>query len=97
MIDELMPRLIHCCYANKWPQQVGGVAAVSLVIQKLPVTWLQNHLADAVKAALDVLKHLPPHAASERAKVLDALAGIMQKACPKVSWQCNVYRSSYVI
>lgn len=79
-----MPRLIHCCYADKWPQQVGGVAAVCLVIQKLPITWLQNHIADAVKAALSVLKHLPAHAALERSKVLEALTGIMQLACPKV-------------
>lgn len=84
VMDELMPRLIHCCYADKWPQQVGGVAAVSLVIQKLPVTWLQNHIADAVKAALSVLKHLPAHAALERTKVLKALTSIMQLACPKV-------------
>lgn len=91
VIDELMPRLIHCCYADKWPQQVGGVAAVSLVIQKLPVTWLQNHIADAVKAALSVLKHLPTHAALERTKVLKALTSIMQLACPKVRRVSHTY------
>lgn len=91
VIDELMPRLIHCCYADKWPQQVGGVAAVSLVIQKLPVTWLQNHIADAVKAALSVLKHLPTYAALERTKVLKALTSIMQLACPKVRRVSHTY------
>lgn len=84
VVDELMQRVVHCCYADKWPQRVAGVAAVSLVIQKLPGAWLQNHMADFIKAALSVLKHLPEHAALQKSEVLEALSATMQAACPTV-------------
>lgn len=85
VIDELMPRLIHCCYADKWPQRVGGVAAVSMVVQKLPMPWLQTHMPDVVKAALAVLKHLPSHASLEQAQLLKSLTTIMHLVIPQVS------------
>ena len=84
VIDELMPRLIHCCYADKWPQRVGGVAAVSMVVQKLPMPWLQSHMPDVVKAALAVLKHLPSHASLEQAQLLKSLTTIMHLVIPQV-------------
>ncbi|KAL3160164.1 hypothetical protein ABBQ32_010930 [Trebouxia sp. C0010 RCD-2024] len=85
VIDELMPRLIHCCYADKWPQRVGGVAAVSMVVQKLPMPWLQSHMPDVVKAALAVLKHLPSHASLEQAQLLKSLTTVMHLVIPQVS------------
>lgn len=84
VIDELVPRLIHCCYADKWPQRIGGVAAVSMVMQKLPITWLQSHVPDIIKAALAVLKHLPSHASLEQAQLLKALTTVMHLVVPKV-------------
>ena len=89
VIDELLPRLIHCCYADKWPQRIGGVAAVALVVQKLPIAWLQSHMPDIVKAALAVLKHLPPHASLEQAQLLKALTTVMHTAAPKVCCLCR--------
>lgn len=80
-----MPRLIHCCYADKWPQRIGGVAAVSMVVQKLPMLWLQSHLPDVIKAALAVLKHLPSHASLEQAQLLKSLTTVMHLAIPQVS------------
>lgn len=79
-----MPRLIHCCYADKWPQRIGGVAAVSMVLQKLPLGWLQSHVPDILKAALAVLKHLPSHASLEQAQLLKALTTVMHLVVPKV-------------
>ena len=79
-----MPRLIHCCYADKWPQRIGGVAAVSMVVQKLPMAWLQSHLPDVIKAALAVLKHLPRHASLEQAQLLKSLTTIMHLLIPQV-------------
>ncbi|KAL0020642.1 hypothetical protein WJX79_010395 [Trebouxia sp. C0005] len=85
VIDELVPRLIHCCYADKWPQRIGGVAAVSMVMQKLPITWLQSHVPDIIKAALAVLKHLPSHASLEQAQLLKALTTVMHLVVPKAA------------
>lgn len=80
-----MPRLIHCCYADKWPQRIGGVAAVSMVVQKLPMPWLQSHLPDVIKAALAVLKHLPSHASLEQAQLLKSLMTVMHLVIPQVN------------
>ena len=84
VMDELMPRLIHCCYADKWPQRIGGVAAVSMVVQKLPMAWLQSHMPDVIKAALAVLKHLPSHASLEQAQLLKSLTAVMHLVVPQV-------------
>ena len=63
---------------------MGGVAAVSMVMQKLPITWLQSHVPDIIKAALAVLKHLPGHASLEQAQLLKALTTVMHLVVPKV-------------
>ena len=97
VIDELVPRLIHCCYADKWPQRIGGVAAVSMVMQKLPITWLQSHVPDIIKAALAVLKHLPSHASLEQAQLLKALTTVMHLVVPKVQTWWTTLPTLYLL
>lgn len=55
-----------------------------MVVQKLPMAWLQSHLPDIVKAALAVLKHLPTHASLEQAQLLKSLTTIMHLVIPQV-------------
>ena len=55
-----------------------------MVMQKLPITWLQSHVPDIIKAALAVLKHLPSHASLEQAQLLKALTTVMHLVVPKV-------------
>jgi hypothetical protein len=55
-----------------------------MVMQKLPITWLQSHVPDIIKAALAVLKHLPGHASLEQAQLLKALTTVMHLVVPKV-------------
>ena len=57
---------------------------MALVVQKLPIAWLQSHVPDIVKAALARLKHLPTHASLEQAQLLKALTTVMHLAVPKV-------------
>lgn len=56
-----------------------------MVVQKLPMPWLQSHLPDVIKAALAVLKHLPSHASLEQAQLLKSLTTIMHLVIPQVS------------
>ncbi len=34
VLDELMPRLLHCCYADSWQLRMGGVAALTMAIER---------------------------------------------------------------
>ena len=56
-----------------------------MVVQKLPVVWLQSHVPDIIKAALAVLKHLPTHASLEQAQLLKALTAVMHLVVPTVT------------
>ena len=56
-----------------------------MVVQKLPMSWLQSHMSDVVKAALAVLKHLPSHASLEHAQLLKSLTTVMHLVIPQVS------------
>ncbi len=56
-----------------------------MVVQKLPIAWLQSHVPDIIKAALAVLKHLPTHASLEQAQLLKALTTVMHLVVPKAA------------
>ena len=34
MLDELLARVLHCCYSDTWPMRCGGLAAVSFLVDR---------------------------------------------------------------
>ncbi len=68
-----------------------------MVMQKLPITWLQSHVPDIIKAALAVLKHLPSHASLEQAQLLKALTTVMHLVVPKVQTWWTTLPTLYLL
>lgn len=33
-LDELLDRVLHCCYGDAWATRIGGLAAVGLLAKK---------------------------------------------------------------
>lgn len=68
-----------------------------MVMQKLPITWLQSHVPDIIKAALAVLKHLPSHASLEQEQLLKALTTVMHLVVPKVQTWWTTLPTLYLL
>ncbi|KAK9813301.1 hypothetical protein WJX72_012102 [[Myrmecia] bisecta] len=68
VLDHLIPRVLHCCYGESWPVRIGGVAAISVLVRKLPAAALTASMTPIIRALMAVLKHLPEHASGERPK-----------------------------
>ena len=33
-LDELLARVLHCCYGDSWSTRIGGLSAVTLLAQR---------------------------------------------------------------
>jgi hypothetical protein len=47
VLDELLARVIHCCYGDGWATRIGGLSALSLLAKKCapPAHLLQMHVS----------------------------------------------------
>ncbi len=59
VLDELLPRITHCCWQDSWAARLGGAAGVRLLAFKLPASYLRYVSPQLVRALLTVSKWLP--------------------------------------
>lgn len=59
MLDELLPRIVHCCWQDTWAARLGGAAGVRLLTFKLPASYLRYVSPQLVRALLTVSRFLP--------------------------------------
>ncbi|BDA47386.1 probable transcription-associated protein 1 [Coccomyxa sp. Obi] len=78
-LDELLDRVLHCCYGDAWATRIGGLAAVGLLAKKLPVVQLRARLPLCVRALLTVMRGLPDHAISQVQELRDTLTGLLNR------------------
>ena len=79
VLDELLPRILHCCWEDTWSARLGGVAAVKLLVRKLPAKYLAGWSPSLVSALCTVIKGLPEHSTVELKELEGCLKELMGK------------------
>eukprot|EP00976_Prorocentrum_cordatum_P060068 1175750-Prorocentrum_minimum.AAC.1 len=70
VFNDLLPRLLHCCYGGRWQSLLGGLLGVGeLIASGVPLDFLQQHEAAMVRALLHILRRLPDHSHVQAAEV----------------------------
>ncbi|KZV22547.1 transformation/transcription domain-associated protein-like [Dorcoceras hygrometricum] len=66
VFEQLLPRLLHCCYGSTWQAQMGGVMGLGVLIGKVTIEILCLNQVRIVRSLLYVLKRLPTYATKEQ-------------------------------
>uniref|UniRef100_A0A7I4F837 Non-specific serine/threonine protein kinase n=1 Tax=Physcomitrium patens TaxID=3218 RepID=A0A7I4F837_PHYPA len=78
VFEQLLPRLLHCCYGSTWQAQMGGVIGLGALVGKATVEMLCQFQVRAVRALIYVLKRLPPHANAEQEEASQVLNQVLR-------------------
>ncbi|KAG6555625.1 hypothetical protein Mapa_002860 [Marchantia paleacea] len=78
VFEQLLPRLLHCCYGSTWQSQMGGVMGLGALVGKAPVDTLCAFQSKAVRALVYVLKRLPHHANKEQEETSQVLTQVLR-------------------
>lgn len=79
VLDELLPRLRHCCWEDTWHARLGGVLGIGLLVEHLPSDYLSPWLPSLVRALLAVARWLPEHSLVERQLINATLKDLVTK------------------
>ncbi|KAK9062066.1 hypothetical protein SSX86_019251 [Deinandra increscens subsp. villosa] len=78
IFDQLLPRLIHCCYGSTWQAQMGGVIGLGALVGKVTVDTLCVFQMRVVRGLVFVLKRLPVYAAKEQEETSQVLTQVLR-------------------
>lgn len=78
VFEELLPRLLHCCYSSTWQAQMGGVMGLGALVGKVSVDTLCIFQVRVVRGLLFVLKRLPVHANKEQEETNHVLTQVLR-------------------
>ncbi|KAK4773935.1 hypothetical protein SAY87_028954 [Trapa incisa] len=78
VFEQLLPRLLHCCYGNTWQAQMGGVMGLSALVGKVTVETLCIFQVKTVRALVYVLKKLPIYATKEQEETSQVLTQVLR-------------------
>ncbi|KAL2624095.1 hypothetical protein R1flu_008340 [Riccia fluitans] len=78
VFEQLLPRLLHCCYESTWQSQMGGVMGLGALVGKATVDTLCTFQSKAVRALIYVLKRLPQHANKEQEETSQVLTQVLR-------------------
>ncbi|CAM6100600.1 unnamed protein product [Calypogeia fissa] len=78
VFEQLLPRLLHCCYGSTWQSQMGGVIGLGALVGKATVDTLCLFQVRAVRALVYVLKRLPQHASKEQEETSQVLTQVLR-------------------
>ncbi|KAG8383733.1 hypothetical protein BUALT_Bualt04G0044600 [Buddleja alternifolia] len=76
--EQLLPRLLHCCYGSTWQAQMGGVMGLSALIGKVTVEILCLFQVRIVRGLVYVLKRLPTYATKEQEETSQVLTQVLR-------------------
>ena len=77
IFEQLLPRLLHCCYGNTWQAQMGGVMGLGALVGKVVVETLCLFQVRIVHGLVYVLKRLPIYATKEQEKAGQVLTQVL--------------------
>lgn len=78
VFEQLLPRLLHCCYGNSWQAQIGGVMGLGALVGKVTVETLCLFQVKIVRGLVYVLKRLPMHANKEQEETGQVLTQVLR-------------------
>ncbi|XP_031107078.1 transformation/transcription domain-associated protein-like [Ipomoea triloba] len=78
VFEQLLPRLLHCCYGCTWQAQIGGVMGLGALVGKVTVETLCLFQVRIVRGLVYVLKRLPSHAAKEQEETSQVLTHVLR-------------------
>ncbi|KAL7102214.1 hypothetical protein ACP275_08G105000 [Erythranthe tilingii] len=76
--EQLLPRLLHCCYGTTWQAQMGGVMGLGALIGKVTVDILCLFQVNVVRGLVSVLKRLPTYATKEQEETSQVLTQVLR-------------------
>ncbi|XP_047310383.1 transformation/transcription domain-associated protein-like [Impatiens glandulifera] len=78
VFDQLLPRLLHCCYGVTWQAQVGGVMGLGALVGKVTVETMCVFQVRIVRGLVYVLKRLPMYASKEQEETSQVLTQVLR-------------------
>ncbi|CAA6673494.1 unnamed protein product [Spirodela intermedia] len=78
VFEQLLPRLLHCCYGCTWQAQIGGVMGLGALVSKVPVDTVCVFQVRIVRGLVYVLKRLPAHANKEQDETSQVLTQVLR-------------------
>lgn len=78
VFEQLLPRLLHCCYGSTWQSQMGGVMGLGALVGKVTVEILCLFQVRIVRGLVYVLKRLPTYASKEQEETSQVLTQVLR-------------------
>lgn len=78
VFEQLLPRLLHCCYGTTWQAQIGGVMGLGALVGKVTVETLCLFQVRVVRGLVYVLKRLPIYASKEQEETGQVLTQVIR-------------------
>ncbi|KAF5735955.1 Phosphatidylinositol 3- and 4-kinase family protein with FAT domain isoform 1 [Tripterygium wilfordii] len=78
VFEQLLPRLLHCCYGSAWQAQMGGVMGLGALVGKVTVETLCAFQVKIVRGLIYVLKRLPLYASKEQEETSQVLTQVLR-------------------
>uniref|UniRef100_A0A2P2JR38 Uncharacterized protein MANES_01G145600 n=1 Tax=Rhizophora mucronata TaxID=61149 RepID=A0A2P2JR38_RHIMU len=78
VFEQLLPRLLHCCYGTTWQAQMGGVMGLGALVGKVTVEVLCRFQVVIVRGLVYVLKRLPLYASKEQEETSQVLTQVLR-------------------
>ncbi|CAN0918697.1 Transcription-associated protein 1 [Linum grandiflorum] len=78
VFEQLLPRLLHCCYGSTWQAQMGGVMGLGALVGKVTVETLCVFQVRIVRGLVYVLKRIPIYASKEQEETGQVLTQVLR-------------------
>ncbi|XP_075091326.1 uncharacterized protein LOC107801589 isoform X2 [Nicotiana tabacum] len=78
VFEQLLPRLLHCCFGCTWQAQMGGVMGLGALVGKVTVETLCAFQVRIVRGLVYVLKRLPVYATKEQDETSQVLTQVLR-------------------
>ncbi|CAN4078750.1 unnamed protein product [Withania somnifera] len=78
VFEQLLPRLLHCCFGCTWQSQMGGVMGLGALVGKVTVETLCAFQVRIVRGLVFVLKKLTVYATKEQEDTSQVLTQVLR-------------------
>ncbi|KAE8707127.1 hypothetical protein F3Y22_tig00110387pilonHSYRG00919 [Hibiscus syriacus] len=78
VFEQLLPRLLHCCYGSTWQAQMGGVMGLGALVGRVTVETLCLFQVKVVRGLVYVLKRLPVYSSKEQEETSQVLTQVLR-------------------
>lgn len=78
VFEQLLPRLLHCCYGSTWQAMIGGVMGIGALVGKVTVETLCLFQVRIVRGLVYVMKRLPVYANKEQEETSQVLTQVLR-------------------